>query len=128
MNDFRLIQVKEQNYRKFTPLDAIRKHEESLRYIDNASKDQEKVIVVTHMSPSEQSVHPKYKGQFIMNGGYRSHLDEFILDRPQIRGWVFGHQHDASDFMIGNTRVVSNPRGYPGEDNEGFNPDLVLEF
>lgn len=128
MNDFRLIQIKGENYRKFTPRDAFKKHKESLTFIDKASKDHDNVIVVTHMSPSEQSVHPKYKGEYIMNGGYRSSLDEFILDRPQIKGWFFGHQHDASDFMIGDTRVVSNPRGCPGEDNEGFNPELVVEL
>jgi hypothetical protein len=49
-----------------------------------------------------------------MNGGYCSNLEEFILDHPQIRLWTHGHMHDPSDYMIGETRVVCNPRGYVG--------------
>jgi len=36
------------------------------------------------------------------------------MDRPQIKLWTHGHMHNASDYMIGETRVVCNPRGYVG--------------
>jgi hypothetical protein len=36
--------------------------------------------------------------------------------------------HDPVDYKIGETRVVSNPRGYIGhEDTSGFNPDFTFE-
>jgi hypothetical protein len=47
-----------------------------------------------------------------MNGAYSSDLDQFILDRPQIKLWTHGHTHEPFDYMIGSTRVVCNPRGY----------------
>ena len=49
-----------------------------------------------------------------MNGAYHSDLTEFIMDRPEIKLWVHGHMHDDFDYMIGDTRVVCNPRGYIG--------------
>ena len=47
-----------------------------------------------------------------MNGAYSSNLDEFIMDRPQIKLWTHGHTHEDFDYMIGSTRIVCNPRGY----------------
>jgi hypothetical protein len=34
------------------------------------------------------------------------------MDRPQIKLWTHGHTHELFDYMIGDTRVVCNPRGY----------------
>jgi hypothetical protein len=47
-----------------------------------------------------------------MNGGYSSSLDEFIEQRPQIKLWTHGHTHEDFDYMVGETRIVCNPRGY----------------
>ena len=58
-----------------------------------------------------------YKGDTLMNGAFHSDLSEFILDRPQIRLWVHGHMHNVSDYMLGTTRVVCNPRGYTGHES-----------
>ena len=41
--------------------------------------------------------------------------------------WLYGHTHDSGDFMIGDTRVVGNPRGYGHENAVGFNEALFLE-
>ena len=30
--------------------------------------------------------------------------------------WIHGHMHNRSDYMIGDTRIVCNPRGYAGHD------------
>ena len=49
-----------------------------------------------------------------MNGGYSSSLDEFIMDHPQIKLWTHGHTHEPFDYMVGETRIVCNPRGYIG--------------
>ena len=49
-----------------------------------------------------------------MNGGYHSNLEEFIMDRPNIKLWTHGHTHEDFDYMVGDTRVVCNPRGYIG--------------
>jgi predicted phosphodiesterase len=80
------------------------------------------------MAPSFASVNKKYAHEKTMNGAYASDLSEFILDNENIKVWVHGHMHDPVDYMIGDTRVVSNPRGYIGhEDTSGFNPDFYFE-
>jgi Icc-related predicted phosphoesterase len=74
----------------------------------------EDTIVVTHHMPSEECVNKRFKGleNYGMNGGFRSSLDELILEKkPKL--WIHGHGHDSVDTMIGSTRIIANPRGYP---------------
>lgn len=101
---------------RFTPEDAVEDHKLMLGYIKNivAEKHDEKFVVVGHHTPSFKSSHPRYKDDKLMNGGYHSDLSEFIMDRPQIRLWTHGHTHEAYDYVMGETRVVCNPRGYIG--------------
>ena len=75
-------------------------------------KFDQKFVVVGHHAPSRSSTHPRYKDEVIMNGGYSSSLEEFIIDHPQIKLWTHGHTHEEFDYMIGTTRVICNPRGY----------------
>jgi hypothetical protein len=40
-----------------------------------------------------------------------------------------GHVHNCFDYMIGDTRVVCNPRGYVGEKTCGdFDPNFIMEL
>ena len=88
----------------------------------------DKVVVVSHHAPSPLSVHAKYINDFHMNFGYHSHLTEFIMDHPQIKYWVHGHMHDPSNYLIDGTRVLSNPRGYKGEEPQAENFDPGFNF
>lgn len=100
---------------KFSPEDAVEEHKKALGYIAHVYQDTppwKSVVVVGHHTPSHQSCHPRYKDDPLMNGGYHSDLSEFILDRPGIKLWTHGHTHELFDYMIGDTRVVCNPRGY----------------
>ena len=72
------------------------------------------IVVVGHHTPSHNSCHPRYKDDREMNGGYHSDLSEFMLDRPAIKLWTHGHTHEVFDYMVGECRVVCNPRGYIG--------------
>lgn len=73
-------------------------------------------IVVSHFSPSMQSSKPKWDGE-MLNAYFHNNLDSFIEEHgPKL--WVHGHTHDPSDYMIGDTRIYCNPRGYPSEGNE----------
>ena len=89
-----------------------------------------KCVVVTHHTPSFQSMHPMYANDGLMNGGYHSELSEYILDRPQIKLWTHGHTHNSFDYTIGDTRVVCNPRGYESnswKEQTGWDPEKVVE-
>jgi len=118
MNDFRIIRNSQRNYARFSPLDAALRHRDTVAYLKKTidADPDKKYVVVGHMAPSALSIHPKYKNDYVMNGGYHSDLSEFILDRPQIVLWTHGHMHDPVDYMMGETRIVCNPRGYKGHD------------
>lgn len=136
MNDHRLIRTGAGNpyQRKFKAKDAHVEFFKAKNFIFPAIKAEKeagrKVCVVTHHAPSLESIHPRYRsGSFTkINGAYASNLDYDILDaKPDLM--VHGHTHDSFDYMIGDTRVVCNPRGYyPDQVNPDFDPQLILEL
>ena len=99
---------------KFQPEDAAAEHARTKGYIQQIieGKPDQKFVVVGHHAPSRKSTHEMYVKDTVMNGGYSSNMDEFIMDHPQIRLWTHGHTHHVFDYVIGETRVVCNPRGY----------------
>ena len=99
---------------KFSPEDSVEDHKKMVEYIRSVTegKFDQKFVVVGHHAPSKLSTHPKYAREVIMNGAYSSDLSEFILDHPQIKLWTHGHTHEEFDYMLGETRIVCNPRGY----------------
>jgi hypothetical protein len=133
MNDFRVIRnsttpvnfrTQEGEFRtrvgKFMPEDAVAEHVKMKQYIQSVvqGNHDRKYVVVGHHAPSRQSTHEMYAHDTIMNGGFSSDMDEFIQDHPQIRLWTHGHTHHEFDYMIGQTRVVCNPRGYIGHEQQ----------
>ena len=120
MNDFKIIRHDELGYTKLRPAHVASRHRKSVEYIRSVmeGKFDEKFVVVGHHSPSKMSTHPRYQHDTLMNGAYSSDLSEFILDHPQIKLWTHGHTHHKFDYMIGSTRIVCNPRGYDGYEDE----------
>jgi DNA repair exonuclease SbcCD nuclease subunit len=133
MNDFRIVRNDKRNYATMSARDVATRHARTLQYFRSVLAEQhdKKFVVVGHHSPSFQSVHEQYRNDQLMNGGYHSDLSEFILDHPQIKLWTHGHTHHPFDYMIGETRVVCNPRGYQADGYDeatGWNPNIVLEI
>jgi Icc-related predicted phosphoesterase len=132
MNDFRIIRNDRRNYAPLSSKDVVYRHALTLGYIKGELEEHKdkRCVVVGHHSPSFQSSHAMYAHEKVMNGGYHSDLNEFILDHPQIALWTHGHTHHAWDYKIGETRIVCNPRGYQAdgysEDTE-WNPNILLE-
>jgi predicted phosphodiesterase len=130
MNDFQMIDIMDsqrQEKRLLTPSDCLRLHRESRSYIESALAQpfDGVTIVMTHHAPSRRSVPDSRWGDPI-NAAYASDLEALIEEmRPHL--WVHGHIHSSSDYRIGPTRVVCNPRGYfPAQLNPGFNPALTI--
>lgn len=117
MNDFKIIRNDEKGYTKLRPAHTVSRHRRSLEYIRQvvAERHDEKFVVVGHHAPSALSISEDYKDDYLMNGAYYSDLSDFILDRPQIKLVTHGHVHHHCDYMMGDTRVFCNPRGYVGE-------------
>lgn len=114
MNDYRIIKNSERG-RRLIALDTLYDHQQTLEKISDFYDAYDlPVVMVGHHAPSHQSVKPMYENDYAMNGAYRSDLQKFIVDKPRIKLWVHGHTHSEFDYMVGDTRVVANPRGYMG--------------
>jgi len=133
MNDFRIIRNDKREFARMSARDVVDRHARTLQYFRTVLAEQHdrKFVVVGHHSPSFQSVHEEYKSEYLMNGGYHSDLSEFIMDHPQIKLWTHGHTHHPFDYVIGETRIVCNPRGYENDgysEDTGWNPNIVIEI
>ena len=102
---------------RWTPEDSVVDHDKMLDYVDHVTRDPGSYIVVGHHAPSKLSVAERFMHDNLMNGAFYSALDDFIAYRPQIRYWLHGHMHNNSNYWIGETRVVCNPRGYIGHES-----------
>lgn len=124
MNDFRIIRNGPDYV--LSPEFVCQEHSKTLDYFKFVMRDStKKYVIVGHHAPSKQSVKPRYRGDHLTNGAYSSDLSEFILDHPQIKLWTHGHTHDTFDYMIGETRILCNPRGYDGYEDRAYDFKLI---
>ena len=130
MNDYRLIRYgKDNNFRVIGPQDTINIHHGSVAYIRKLLEEKkcDRVVLVTHHGISSKSITEEFKDDYYVNGAYISDLSNLILDFPEIKLSTHGHIHQSVDYMIGDTRVLTNPHGY-GNENRNFNPNLIVEI
>ncbi|WP_238947740.1 metallophosphoesterase [Caldimonas brevitalea] len=139
MNDFRLIREREdgdveREGRCFQPEVALREHRIGRAWLQARLHDSDRrfaalpTVVVTHHAPSPRSVPQAYRDQ-PLTAAFASDLPQEFFERARL--WVHGHLHHCSDYRIGTTRVICNPRGYydptrKTTDNPGFDPRLVV--
>lgn len=138
MNDFRMIEVEpdevdltgpQRHSGKvyFSPRHTGRRHDMSAAFIQTELSQpfDGPTVVVTHHAPHRYSI-PARRQNGLLSACYASDLSDLMLSgHPDL--WVHGHVHDPVDYEIGHCRVVSNPRGYPGETGS-FEKGLVIEL
>jgi len=109
------------------PGETRRLHEQTIGWlrVQAQAHRRRKLVIVTHHAPSARSVHARFSAN-PLNPGYASNLEQ-LVEESQAALWIHGHVHHAADYRVGQTRVLSNPRGYPEEPEHGFNPGLVVE-
>lgn len=129
MNDFNCIKYKRKvthptghSYwtSEFSPQCTTEIHRESLLALQRSLQDPVPHFVITHHAPTHRSIDPRYSDSNL-NYCYYSDLSNTILDNPHIQTWVHGHLHNSSDYYIGTTRVVCNPRGYYKHEHQATN-------
>lgn len=125
MTDFRRIRISP-NFSRFRPVDARLLFARSHDWLVQKTSElvETRFVIVTHHSPSPQSVPGHFKGD-ALSPAYASNLDPFIATAGAA-AWIHGHIHTPVDYHIATTRVISNPRGYPDEQGSRFNPSCVI--
>lgn len=82
-------------------------------------------VVITHHYPSSLSIHPMYAGDELNRFFHCDMEDTIIRVNPKV--WIHGHTHKPFDYTFGETRVICNPRGYPGENHPIIYKPKVVE-
>lgn len=85
-----------------------------------------KTVLLSHHSLTHKSVPEIYQGH-PHNYMYCSELDSMLLYN-KVDFYAHGHMHSKTDCMIGDTRVVANPRGTNKYPNKEFDPFLVVKI
>lgn len=126
MNDYACIWNTERT--NFSAADSLAEHQTSRFFITQelSTPFDGKTVVCTHHAPSSLSISDHWKDH-PLTPSYASRLENLIFQyEPAL--WVHGHVHDSFDYMLGETRVVANPRGYEahGETNAKYDNQMVL--
>jgi predicted phosphodiesterase len=98
--------------RRFTPEDSVAVHESSKAWLvgELERKFDGSTVVVTHHLPA-----------------FASRLED-IIEKYGPELWIHGHTHVPCDYELLDTRIVCNPRGYPGEKHDSrFQAGLIVE-
>lgn len=110
---------------------GINKHHAGYFKMAYENRDRtKKQVFFSHFGPAYEAISERWKdvdatssilNQYFYNdlGNWISTLDDAI--------WLFGHTHDSVDVMIGTTRCLARPVGYPKENLQPYEP-LVLEL
>ncbi len=126
MNDYRKIR-RSPSYSKLRSIDTALIHKESIRFLSEtlSSLADQTNVVLSHHAPSLMSL-PDIFNDDPVTPAYVSNLEKFISEHD-IDLWIHGHCHHSSDYMVSNTRVVANPRGYADENND-FSHNKIIEL
>jgi len=113
--------------RRFTPADALARHQASRRWLESqlAPDSALPVVVVTHHAPVRAAIEPRFEGS-PLSPAFVSDLEP-LIEEHEPAAWVWGHTHYSVDTTIGATRCISAQRGYPGEDPQAarFRPAII---
>ena len=115
--------------RRFTPEDSVALHKTSKAWLEGELETAfvGPTVVVTHHLPASSSVAKRYAND-LLNPAFASQLEDVIEKYPP-ELWIHGHTHVSCDYELFDTRVVCNPRGYPGENRRSeFRDDLVVSI
>ncbi|MFD1602921.1 metallophosphoesterase [Flavobacterium artemisiae] len=125
LSDFHVIKF---NGARFSADDYNRLYFESLDFITNSLEvaDSKKIIVTTHHVPTFNK-YPKIYENSPLNDAFAVELSE-VIERIGPSYWIYGHSHyNNTDFVIGNTNLVTNQLGYvQRQEHEFFQADKII--
>lgn len=126
MNDYGMIRL---NGLAMTPEYILNEHKKFTTFL-KAKFDEPfngPTVVMTHHSPGNSV---RSRGRRVIDDVfYFADIEQYIGTEDKAVLWVHGHTHRNWDYKINNTRVVCNPFGYRGHnENHAFDPQIVIEI
>lgn len=113
--------------RRLQPRDTDRYHRGSVAWLrrQTAKETEARVtVIVTHHAPSLRSIDPRYVDD-LTSAAFVDRQERLVRETGATL-WIHGHVHASFDHQVGPTRILSNPRGHPGE-NPAFHPGRIAE-
>lgn len=101
------------------------KIEESNKFLNDEVKKGD--IVITHHLPLSRSIDPRYLGKDASNCFYLNNQSK-LIEKSEPSYWVHGHTHVQQNYYAGDTRIICNPLGYPGEYSTDYIQDLTFNI
>lgn len=115
INDFTQI-------KNFNPQQAVDRNTETKDWLKSTKLSSPESnclkIFVSHHSFSNQSIAPQYKGDRLNCYFVDPDAEKYIAGRFDLA--IHGHMHDAVNYDLNGTRVLSNPVDYYNQDYDGF--------
>lgn len=128
MNDY--YYIKDDGYALTADM-LLERHHASLEWLESelATPFNGRTVVVTHHAPSLKSWYTnEVESGDPRRYAYCNQLDD-LIKKYSIDLWFHGHIHRVSDYKIGGTRILANPRGYHGhQEIEGYDPCKMIEL
>lgn len=132
LNDYQLVWNDETDS-LLQPQDTVRRHAASVTWLrTRLAESQEKVLVVTHHSPTANNRNPyrRHAAPEVI-AAYHSDLTE-LMDSDRIHAWISGHTHHSGIFDAGGTpgsvAIYSNQRGYPQQAATSQTPESEFNW
>nr|WP_306235679.1 metallophosphoesterase [Bradyrhizobium sp. Bra64] len=151
MNDFRKIRIS--NYaRRFLPHHALARHLRARAFFETELRKPRSgpMVVVSHHAPipdpnfgaKQVALGDELSAEEVLSAIYRSDLTALMIPSTPGSGdtlrpvdlWIHGHTHESVDLTVGQTRVISNAKGYgpwmprePFWENRTFDPLLTID-
>jgi len=127
INDFRCSYLRPDDDTRWSTENHINEHRKFRRELSGWLRNTEgkKRVVMSHFVPHSKMIHSRWGGvENALNAYFTSDMERYMGWEGY---WFCGHTHDCGDQMIGDTRVICNPRGYRDE-NPMFNDQLIVEI
>ena len=127
MNDYRQIRAGE-HYRRIKPGDLADEALKTRDWLENklAEPFSGQTVVITHHAPLMRSLAENPHSGGHLDAAYANEWID-LMGEDRVALWVHGHSHTPVDYHEAGTRIVCNPRGYPGE-RTGFDPQLIINL
>lgn len=104
-------------------------HIKASRYITRQIKDSPNpLIILTHHKPFLGGEGDSKSLKFYEPTGYESDQISKLssVDKAKIKFWIYGHTHRHFNSVVNGIQMISNPKGYPGQQTK-FENDLIIK-